>query len=110
MLPYSLWHDCNLSWISLGRRLTRQGGPVVDPLKWQGVDCSLGQTSVSLIDRGTRQQTGPFYLVAKFVNRPLADARLEMLALLGLNFPADNDLRSVLEGTEGDLVGYISAP
>jgi hypothetical protein len=110
VLPYSLWHDRNLSWTSLGRRLTRQGGQVSDPLKWQGEDCSLGQTSVSLIDRRTSQQTGPFLLVAKFVDRPLADSRLEMLAVLGMNFLADNDLRSVLDGTGGDLVGYISAP
>jgi len=76
VLPYSLWHDRNLSWTSLGRRLIRQGGQVSDPLKWQGEDCSLGQTSVSLIDRRTSQQTGPFFLVAKFVDRPLPDARL----------------------------------
>ena len=110
VLPYSLWHDRNLSWTLIGRRLTRQGGQVSEPLKWQGEDCSLGQTSVSLIDRRTGQQTGPFLLVAKFVNRPLPDARLEMLVVLGLNFLADNDLRSVLDGTGGNLVGYITAP
>ena len=33
VLPYSLWHDRNLSWTSLGRRLTRQGGQVSDPLR-----------------------------------------------------------------------------
>jgi hypothetical protein len=76
----------------------------------QGEDCSLGQTSLSLIDRRTSQQTGPFLLVAKFVDRPLPDARVEMLAVLGLNFLADNDLRSVLDGTGGNLVGSISAP
>ena len=110
VLPYSFWHDRNLSWTLLGRHLTRRGGQVADPLTWQGEDCSLGQTSVSLIDRRTSQQTGPFLLVAKLVDRPLPDARLEMLTVLGLNFLADNDLRSVLEGTGGNLVGYISAP
>jgi hypothetical protein len=110
ILPYSLWHDRSLSWTSLGRSLTRQGGQASDPLTWQGETCSLGRTSVSLIDRRTSRQTGPFLLVAKFVDRPLADARLEMLAVLGMNFLADNDLRSVLDGAGGNLVGYISAP
>ncbi len=110
VLPYSLWHDRNLSWTSLGRRLTRRGGHVPEPLKWQGEDCSLGQTSLSLIDRRTNQQTGPFLLVAKFVDRPLPDARLEMVAVLGMNFLTDNHLRSVLEGAGGNLVGYISVP
>jgi hypothetical protein len=110
VLPYSLWHDRNLSWTSLGRRLIRQGGQVSDPLKWQGEDCSLGQTSVSLIDRRTSQQTGPFFLVAKFVDRPLPDARQEMISVLGMNFLTDNDLRLVLDGAGGNLVGYVSGP
>jgi hypothetical protein len=33
-----------------------------------------------------------------------------MLAVLGMNFLADNDLRSVLDGTGGNRVGSISAP
>jgi hypothetical protein len=110
VLPNSLWHVRNVSRTSLGRRLTRRGGQVSEPLKWQGEDCSLGQTSLSLIDRRTSQQTGPFLLMAKFVDRALPDARLEMVAVQGLNFLTDNDLRSVLEGTGGNVVGYISAP
>ncbi len=110
VLPYSLWHDRNLAWTPLGRRLRRQGGQGSDPLKWQGVNCSLGQTSVSLIDRRTSLQVGPFFLVAKFVDRPLPEARLEMIAVLGMNFLADNDLRFVLDGVGGNLVGYVSAP
>jgi hypothetical protein len=110
VLPYSLWHNRNLSWTPRGRRLTRQGGQVSDPLKWQGEDCSLGDTSLSLIDRPTSVQTGPFLLVAKFVDRRLPDPRLEMLAVLGMNFLADNELRLVLEGAGGNLVGSLSAP
>ena len=30
--------------------------------------------------------------------------------MLGLNFLTDNDLRSVLDGTGANLVGYLSAP
>jgi hypothetical protein len=51
VLPYSLRHYRNLAWTPRGRRLTRQGGRVSDPLEWQGEDCSLGDTSVPLIDR-----------------------------------------------------------
>jgi hypothetical protein len=109
VLPYSLWHDRNLAWTPRGRRLTPQGGQVSDPLKWQGEDCSLGDTSVSLIDRQTSVQTGPFLLVAKFVDRPLTDARLEVIAVLGMSFLADNDLRLVLDGAGGNIVGFISA-
>ena len=64
---------------------------------------------MSLIDRQTSVQTGPFLLVAKFVDRRLTDARLEMIAVLGMNFLADNDLRLVLDGAGGNLVGFISA-
>ena len=110
VLPYSLWHHRNLSWTPRGRRLTHQGGQVSDPLKWQGEDCSLGDTSVSLIDRHTNVQTGPFLLVAKFVDRRLPDPRLEMIAVLGVNFLADNDLRLILEGVGGNLTGYVSVP
>jgi hypothetical protein len=110
VLPYSLWHDRSLSWTPRGRRLTRQGGQVPDPLKWQGEDCSLGDTSVSLIDRRTNAQTGPFLPVAKFVDLRLSDPRLEMIAVLGMNFLADNDLRLVLDGSGGGVVGYLSVP
>lgn len=110
VLPYSLWHDRTLSWTPRGRRLARQGGQVSDPLKWQGEDCSLGDTSLSLVDRRTSAQTGPFLLVAKFVDRRLPDPRLEMIAVLGMNFLADNDLRLVLDGAGGSLVGYLSVP
>jgi hypothetical protein len=110
VLPYSLWHDRNLSWTPRGRRLIRQGGQMAEPLKWQGEDCSLGDTSVSLIDARTNSQTGAFLLVAKFVDRRRSDARLEMIAVLGMNFLADNDLRLVLESVAGNLVGALSVP
>ncbi len=110
VLPYSLWHDRNLSWTPRGRRLTNQGAQVSDPLKWQGEDCSLGDTSASLIDRLTNVQTGPFLLVAKFVDRPLPDPRLEMIAVLGVNFLADNELRLILDGVGGNLTGSVSVP
>jgi hypothetical protein len=63
-----------------------------------------------LIDRRTNLQVGPFLLVAKFVDRPLPDARVEMIAVLGMNFLADNGLQFVLDGTGGDLVGFVSGP
>jgi hypothetical protein len=110
VLPYSLWHDRNLSWTPRGRRLIRQGVQMAEPIKWQGEDCSLGDTSLSLIDRQTNSETGPFLVVAKFVDRRLSDARLEMIALLGMNFLADNDLRLVLDGARGNLVGAVSVP
>jgi hypothetical protein len=83
VLPYSLWRDRNLAWTPRGRYLTRQGSQVSDALTWQGEDCSLGETSVSLIDRHTSTQTGPFLLLAKFVDIRLPDPRLEMIAVRG---------------------------
>ena len=35
VLPFSLWHDCNLQWTPLGQQLTRQGTQVQEPLEWQ---------------------------------------------------------------------------
>jgi hypothetical protein len=110
VLPYSLWHDRHVSWTPRGRRLTFQGVQFSDPLKWQGEDCSLGDTQVSLIDRRTNAQTGPFLLMAKFVDRRLPDPRLEMIAILGMNFLTDNELRLALDGAGGNLAGYLSVP
>ena len=93
-----------------GRRLARPGGQVSDPLKWQGDDCSLGDTSVFLIDRQTNVETGPFLPVAKFVDRRLPYPCPEMIALLGMNFLADKDLRLILDGAGRNLDGYLSVP
>ena len=49
-------------------------------------------------------------LVAKFVDLRLSDPRLEMIAVLGMNFLADNDLRLVLDGSGGGVAGYLSVP
>jgi hypothetical protein len=110
VLPFSLWHDCNVQWTPLGQQLIRQAGKAPEPLEWQGVDCSLGDTSVQLIDRQTSMQTGPFLVVAKFVSQRQPRTPLEMIAVLGMNFLADNHLRLVLDGAGQDLVGYFSVP
>ena len=65
---------------------------------------------MSLIDRQTNMQIGPFILVAKFVDRRRSDARLEVIAVLGMIFLANNDLRLALEGARGQPVGSISVP
>ncbi len=110
VLPFSLWHDCNLHWSQLGQQLIRQGGQTAEPLKWQDVDCSLGDTSVYLIDRQTGLQAGPFLVIAKFASQRLPHAHLEMVAVLGMNFLTDNDLRFTLAGTGGNLTGHFSIP
>jgi hypothetical protein len=65
VLPFSLWHDCNLQWNSLGQQLTRQGSQVPEPLNWHHVACQLGVTSLHLLDVQTGVQAGPFLVVAK---------------------------------------------
>src|SRR5437870_6234220 len=66
VLPFPLWHDCNLQWNSLGQQLTRQGSPLPEPLlERQSVACYLGETSVHRIDLQTGVQVGPFLMVAK---------------------------------------------
>jgi hypothetical protein len=71
VLPFSLWHDCNLQWHALGQQLFRQGSQVAEPLEWQGVACSLGDTSVQIVDLSTGMQAGPFFIVAKFASQRL---------------------------------------
>jgi hypothetical protein len=110
VLPFSLWHDCNLQWNPLGQRLTRQGGAVQEPLEWQNVPCYLGDTSVYLLDVKTGMRAGPYLTVAKFVERRLPQAHLETIALLGINFLTDNLLRLVLDGSGASLDGYLSVP
>ena len=110
VLPFSLWHDCNLQWNSLGQQLTRQGSPVPEPLQWHNVACHLGETAVHLIDLQTGVQAGPFLVVAKFACYRNPDAHVETIALLGMNFLTDNLLRLVLDGTSAALVGWLSVP
>jgi hypothetical protein len=110
VLPFSLWHDRNLKWTSLGQQLTRQGGLVPEPLEWQGAACTLGETAVHLLDLQTRVQAGPFLVVAKLPRQRLPQPSLETIALLGLNFLTDNFLRLVLDGTGGSLVGSLTVP
>ena len=110
VLPYSLWHDRNLQWTSLGQQLTRQGGQIPEPLEWQGIACALGETAVHLLDLQTRVQAGPLLVVAKLARQRLPQASRETIALLGMNFLTDNLLRLVLDGTGGALVGYLSVP
>ena len=45
VLPFSLWHGRNVEWNLLGKQVARPGGrQTSEPLKWQDVDCSLGDT------------------------------------------------------------------
>jgi len=110
VLPFSLWHDCNLQWHSLGQQLTRQGSQVAEPLQWHNVPCYLGETTAYLIDLKTGVQAGPFLVVAKFACHRNPDAHLETISLFGMNFLTDNLLRLVLDGTSGALVGCFSIP
>ena len=80
-------------------------------LKWQDVDCSLGATYVHLIDPRTGTKTSrPFLVVAKFASQRSQHPHLELAAVLGMNFLADNGFRLELDGTGVDLVGYLSVP
>jgi len=112
VLPFSLWQSYNVQWNPLGQRLTRQGGsPAPGALKWQDVDCSLGATYVQLIDPQTGTKASrPFLVVAKFASQRSQHPHLELAAVLGMNFLADNGLRLELDGTGADLVGHLSVP
>jgi hypothetical protein len=110
VLPFSLWHDCNLKWRPLGTQVLRHGGKAYEPLKWRRVNCSLGDTSVYLFDGQSNLQAGPFTVVGKFVNRRQLDPNLEMIAILGMNFLTDNDLELIVNGTGGGLAAQLIAP
>jgi len=112
VLPFSLWQSYNVQWNRIGKQLSRQGGgPAPGALKWQDVDCSLGVTHVHLSDPQTGTRTSsPFLVVAKFGGQPSKHSHLEMFAVLGMNFLADNNLRLELDGTGVDLAGYLSVP
>ena len=109
VLPFSLWHDCNLQWTPLGQQLTRRGNQVPKPLEWQKVPCYLGDTSVYLMDLKTGVQAGPYLTVAKFVGQRLPQPNLETIALLGINFLTDNLLRLVGGGSGGGP-GTVTCP
>ncbi len=111
VLPFSLWQSYSVQWNPLGQQLSRQGKPVPDALKWQDVDCSLGVTHVHLSDPRTGTRTShPFLVVAKFASQRSQHSQLELVAVLGMNFLADNNLRLELDGTGADLAGYLSVP
>src|SRR5205807_3720349 len=47
IVPYSLWHDNDLSWQILGQRLLNLGGaPLPGTLNWQGIPCVFGEAQV----------------------------------------------------------------
>jgi hypothetical protein len=109
VLPFSLWQTYNVQWSPLGKQLTCQGKPAQGVLKWQDVECSLGATYVELIDLRTGMKVSrPFLVVAKFASQRSQHPRLELAAVLGMNFLTDNNLRLELEGTGVGLVGYFS--
>jgi hypothetical protein len=111
VLPFSLWHDWNVPWNPLGQQLaTHQGRQTPEPLKWQDVDCSLGDTYVHLIDPQSLMKAGPFPVVAKFASQRSRQPHLELSAVLGMNFLTDDRLRLVLDGTGGSLAGRLSVP
>ncbi len=110
VLPYSLWYNRAVAWTSLGQQLTRKGSPSPEALEWQGVNCSLGDTYLQLVDRNTSTLVGPFVVVAKFASQPQTRPQLEMTAVLGLNFLTDNNLQLVMDGTGQDLVGFLAEP
>jgi hypothetical protein len=53
-------------------------------------------------------QAGPFLVRAKFIRQRQPRTNLEMIAILGMNFIADNNLRLVLRGQRNALTGFLS--
>ena len=97
----------NLRWNPLGMQLSKQGNHPPEKLDWLGVPCTLAETSAHLID-SQGALLGPFLTVAKLASQRPKRARLESMALFGMNFLADNDLQVVLKAMGSNLVGHLS--
>jgi len=116
IVPYSLWHDVDLSWQPLGTEFyTPVGVRDPDALAWLGVPCLFGLLQVRLQDEFD-QRSKPLRLVAKL---PLRAARshLERAALIGCSFLADNSLtmtvaphRRTNAGALRNIVGHLTVP
>jgi hypothetical protein len=108
VIPYSLWHDRRILWRRLGTKAKRKNGLTYERLDWQEVPCELGTTTVQLIDSTTGFQAGPFVVRAKFAQQRQQRTNLEIIAVLGMNLIADNDLRLVFRGRRDTLTGFLS--
>jgi hypothetical protein len=108
VIPFSLWHDRKIQWRRLGKRVRRKGNPSYELLNWQEVPCDLGMTRVHLIDSVTGLEAGPFVIQAKFARRRQPKANLEIVAVMGMNFLADNKLRLILDGHKDGVTGFLS--
>jgi hypothetical protein len=110
VLPYSLWHGRQIDWQKLGIRASRKGSMAHERVEWQGVLCDLGMTDIYLVDSLTGLQAGPFVMRAKFARQRQRRENLELIALLGMNFIAENRLRLVLDGHHDAMTGFLSFP
>jgi len=107
VIPFSLWHDRQLQWTSLGAQLSVQGRPVQDALTWQGIYCDLGCTRVELCDIAAGLLAGPYLVIGKFAHNPHPQPEIENLLILGVNFLTDNFLEIKLDGKPGSLVATL---
>jgi hypothetical protein len=96
VVPFSLWHDCNLRWQNLGAHLTVSGKLVPEALTWQGIPCDLGCTRVEMFDHDGNLFAGAYLVVGKFPQNPHSQPEIENMPILGLNFLTDNRLGGVL--------------
>jgi hypothetical protein len=110
VIPYSLWQSRKMDWQRLGTRARRKGSMAYGTVEWQGVACDLGTANIQLVDSLTGLKAGPFVVRAKFARHRQQRENLEMIALLGMNFIAENRLRLVLDGHRDAMTGFLSFP
>ncbi len=114
VIPYSLWHAQKLEWTPLGTQLTEtvSGLSDRDASLWMGMPCTLGETTVFLVDVAARIRTGPHRLLAKFVQKrfPRRLSKLETMRIVGLNFLAENGIGLRWVSTSGGLTGLLVVP
>jgi len=116
IVPYSLWHNDNLSWQPLGTEFYTPTGQLErNALTWLGVPCFFGELQVRLLDE-FGQRSRLLRLVAKLPLRPVV-SHLEYTALLGYNFLTDNSVSMVVNphhrvnaGALTNIVGHLTIP
>lgn len=112
VIPYSFWQTYRVIWNPLGQQLAHQNGTAApNSLRWQDVSCTLGVSNVHILDQYTGKKTSrQFIVVAKFADHLSQQNHINMLAILGMNFLADNGLRLELDGTGNSMAGKLIIP
>lgn len=116
IVPYSVWHQRQLSWQPLGTEFYTAGGQLErEALTWLGVSCFFGELKLRLVDE-VQRRSRVLRLVAKLAMRPVA-SHMENTALIGCNFLNDNSIKMTVDparrtnaGIFTNIVGCLTVP